>query len=179
LKFSFKTSKTNKSISHQPPLPSQDKATRKNTHSLLNSLKKSTNNNPNGPKLASISFSSSSNKTNPSLSGPGYASPIKKISTSKSIGKNGLMKTSKKKKDKKALVVSILLKCRVTFPLILDFDFGNMGGMGGMGGMPGMGGMGGMPGMGGMGGMPGMGGFGGFGGEEGEEGDQENQEGNL
>ena len=71
------------------------------------------------------------------------------------------MKTSKKKKDKKALVVSILLKCRVTFPLILDFDFGNMGGMGGMGG------------------MPGMGGFGGFGGEEGEEGDQENQEGNL
>ena len=81
-------------------------------------------------------------------------------------GKNGSMKTSKKKKDKRVLEALINLKCKVIFSLILDFDFGGMGGMpgmGGMGGMPGMGGMGGMPGMGGMGGM---GGFGGFGGED-------------
>jgi hypothetical protein len=83
LKFSFKTSKTNKLISHQPPSPFQDKATKKNTHLLWNFLIKSTNSNPNGPKPASISSLSLSSKINPSLSGRGSANPIKKINTFK------------------------------------------------------------------------------------------------
>jgi len=76
-------------------------------------LNKLTNNYRNGLKQAFICFLSLLKKIQKFHSGLDWQNKNKKINTYKLIGKNGLIKTSNNKKDKKAFQELILLKCKV------------------------------------------------------------------